>query len=95
VHVAPENDFDRIAAYFPAADPDRVRAWLMRQFDVSERALPAKLALVGDELSFHFTADPQTYAALHAQIAGRRGAAAVARPRLFRHASRVLKAQLA
>lgn len=92
--TAPESDLDRIAAYFPKADPERVRAWLAREFDTSARNLPAVLAKVGRELAFHLTSDPASYAALHAQLAGRRGAV-VARKRLYRGASRTFRRALA
>jgi hypothetical protein len=86
---------DWIASYFPRAETARVRAWLMRQFGVRERALAGALATLGAELAFHITSDPATYAALHAQLAGRRGAVAVPRQRLFGRASRTFKAALA
>lgn len=92
--TATESDFERIASYFPKADPDRVRAWLAHEFGVSQRALPATLARLGGELAFHLTSDPVTYAELHAQLAGRRGATAP-RKRVFKGASRTFRAALA
>ncbi len=91
----PVGDVDRIAAYFPRADPGRVRAWLARQFGTSERGLPALLASLGDEVAFHVTADPSVYAQLHAAVAGRRGAVAPSARRVFRRASPTFKAHLA
>ena len=89
------GDVDRIAAYFPRADPGRVRAWLAKEFHTTERALPALLAALGDEVAFHLTADPAVYAQLHAAVAGRRGAVAPSTRRVFRRASPTLKARLA
>jgi hypothetical protein len=89
------GDVDRIAAYFPRADPGRVRAWLAQEFHMSERALPPLLAALGDEVAFHLTADPAVYAQLHAAVAGRRGAVAPSTRRVFRRASPTLKARLA
>lgn len=91
---AAESDLERIASYFPTVDPDRVRAWLAETFGVSQRALPATLARLGGELAFHLTVNPATYATVHAQLAGRRGAIAP-RTRLFRGASNTFKAALA
>jgi hypothetical protein len=92
--TSPQSDLERIASYFPGADPDRVRAWLALTFGVSQRALPATLTRLGGELVFHLTANPVTYAKVHAQLAGRRGASAP-RTRLFRDASITFKAALA
>jgi hypothetical protein len=89
------GDVDRIAAYFPRADPGRVRAWLAKEFHTTERALPALLAALGDEVAFHVTADPAVYARLHAAVAGRRGAVAPSTRQVFRRASPALKARLA
>ena len=89
------GDVDRIAAYFPRAEPARVRRWLAREFGATERALPDLLAALGDEVAFHLTADPAVYARLHAAIAGRRGAVAPSTRRVFRRASPSLKARLA
>ena len=89
------GDVDRIAAYFPRADPGRVWAWLAKEFHTAERALPALLASLGDEVAFHVTADPAVYARLHAAVAGRRGAVAPSTRQVFRRASPALKARLA
>jgi thermitase len=90
-----ENDFDRIASYFPRADPSRVRAWLLGMFGVKERELATRLASFADEIAFHLAADPNAYAATHAALAGRRGAVAPRPARLLRRASPSLKRQLA
>lgn len=88
------GDIDRIAAYFPRAEPGRVRAWLTKEFGTTERALPVLLAALGDEVAFHVTADPAVYAQLHAAVAGRRGAVAPPSRRVFQRASPTLKARL-
>jgi thermitase len=90
-----ENDFDRIASYFPRAEPARVRAWLLGMFGVKERELATRLAAFADEIAFHLAADPNGYAATHAALAGRRGAVAPRPARLLRRASPSLKRQLA
>jgi subtilisin family serine protease len=90
-----ENDFDRIASYFPRAEPARVRAWLLGMFGVKERELAIRLALFADEVAFHLAANPKAYAATHAALAGRRGAVAPRPARLLRRASPSLKRQLA
>jgi thermitase len=90
-----ENDFDRIASYFPRAEPARVRAWLLGMFGVKERDLAIRLAAFADEITFHLAADPSAYAEMHAALAGRRGAVAVRPARLLRRASPTLKRQLA
>jgi thermitase len=95
VSVPAENDFDRIASYFPRAEPARVRAWLLGMFGVKERELAGRLAAFADELTFHLAADPNAYAAMHAALAGRRGAVAPRPARLLRRASPSLKRQLA
>ena len=89
------GDFDRIASYFPRAQPARVRAWLLAMFGVKERDLAPRLAAFADEIAFHLAADPKTYAATHAALAERRGAVAVRPARLLRRASPSLKRQLA
>jgi thermitase len=90
-----ENDFDRIASYFPRAEPVRVRAWLLGMFGVKERQLATRLAAFADEIAFHLAADPNAYAAMHAALAGRRGAVALRPATLLRRASPSLKRQLA
>ena len=90
-----EDGFDRIASYFPRADPARVRAWLLAVFGVKERDLKAKLAAFGDEIGFHLCADPQAYAAVHAALAARHGAVAPRAAKLLRRASPSLKRELA
>lgn len=90
-----EDGFDRIASYFPRADPARVRAWLLAMFGVKERDLKPKLAAFGDEIAFHLCADPQAYAAVHAALAARRGAVAPRAAKLLRRASPSLKRELA
>ena len=90
-----ENDFDRIASYFPRAEAARVRAWLLKLFGVKERELAGRLAAFTDEITFHLAADPAAYAAMHAALAGRRGAVAPRPARLLRRASPSLKRQLA
>jgi thermitase len=90
-----ENDFDRIASYFPRAEPARVRAWLLGMFGVKERELATRLAAFADEIAFHLAADRNAYAATHAALAGRRGAVAPRPARLLRRASPSLKRQLA
>lgn len=91
----PMTELQWIASYFPKARPERVRAWLVATFGVPERLLPGTLARLGRELAFHLLADPEGYAALHARLAGRRGAAAVSARRLFGNASPRFKAALA
>ena len=89
------SDFDRIASYFPRAKPARVRDWLLAMFGIKESELATRLASFADEIAFHLAADPGMYAAIHAALAGRRGAVAP-RPRtLLRRASPSLKRQLA
>lgn len=89
------SDFDRIASYFPRAKPARVRDWLLAMFAIKESDLATKLASFADEIAFHLAADPRRYAAIHAALAGRRGAVAP-RPRtLLRRASPSLKQELA
>jgi hypothetical protein len=95
VSVPAENDFDRIASYFPRAEPARVRAWLLGMFGVKERELAGRLAAFADELTFQLAADPTAYPAKLAALAGRRGAVAPRPARLLRRASPSLKRQLA
>lgn len=95
VRAPVESDFDRIASYFPRAQPSRVRAWLLAMFGVKERDLAPRLAAFADEIAFHLAADPRTYAATHAALAGRRGAVAPRPATLLRRASPSLKRQLA
>lgn len=84
-----------ITSYFPRAKPEKVRAWLLESFGVPERQLSGKLAKFGRELAFHLIADPERYAALHALLAGRRGAVRVSKRTLFDNASRSFKSALA
>ena len=93
--AATTGDFERIAAYFPRAEPVRVRAWLRAIFGVKERELAGKLAPFADELAFHLAADRRAYAALHAALARRRGAVAPHSRALLRRASPSLKRELA
>jgi hypothetical protein len=72
-----------------------VRAWLLKLFGVKERELAGRLAAFTDEITFHLAADPAAYAAMHAALAGRRGAVAPRPARLLRRASPSLKRQLA
>jgi subtilisin family serine protease len=65
------NPFDRVAAYFPSVDPDRVRAFLAGAFGVPSADVPARLATLGDEVLFHLTADPATYATVARSLARR------------------------
>ncbi|MEP6996491.1 MAG: S8 family serine peptidase [Betaproteobacteria bacterium] len=95
VLASAESDFDRIVSYFPRAEPQRVRAWLLAMFGVKERDLAPTLAAFADEIVFHLAADPKAYAATHAALAGRRGAVAVRPARLLRRASASLKRQIA
>ncbi len=91
----PMTELQWIASYFPHAKPEKVRAWLTEAFGVPERKLTGTLARLGRELAFHLVVAPETYAALHARLAGRRGAAPVSRRSLFNGASRSFKAALA
>ena len=91
----PMTEVQWIASYFPGAKPEKVRAWLTEAFGVPERLLTGTLAKLGRELAFHLLSDPESYAALHARLAGRRGAAAVSKRRLFGNASPTFKAALA
>lgn len=89
------GDFDRIAFYFPRARPARVRGWLLAMFGVGEPELATTLASFADEIAFHLAADPRGYAAIHAALAGRRGAVAPSPRSLLRRASPSLKRRLA
>ncbi len=91
----PMTELQWIASYFPLAKPEKVRAWLTETFGVPERQLAGTLAKFGRELAFHLISDPESYAALHARLAGRRGAARVTKRKLFGSASRNFKAALA
>jgi serine protease len=91
----PMTELQWIASYFPLAKPEKVRAWLTGTFGVPERQLAGTLSKFGRELAFHLISDPESYAALHARLAGRRGAARVTKRRLFGSASRNFKAALA
>ena len=90
----PANPLDRLAAYFPGVDPDRLGGWLAREFGVSKSALPARLASLSDEVAFHLTADPTAYAAV-ARALLRRSAVPPASRLLFRRASPTLRRALA
>jgi hypothetical protein len=91
----PMTELQWISSYFPGAKPEKVRAWLTEAFGVQERLLSGTLAKLGRELAFHLLSDPESYAALHARLSGRRGAAAVSRRRMFGNASSTFKAALA
>jgi thermitase len=91
---AREGALDRLVAYFPGVDPDRVGEWLAREFGVRKAALPSRLASFGDEVAFHLTADPDAYAAA-ARALRRRSAVPPAARLLFRHASPTLERALA
>jgi serine protease len=90
----PMTELQWIASYFPRAKPEKVRAWLTETFGVPERELAGTLAKLGRELAFHLVSDPESYAALHARLAGRRGARVSAK-KLFGNASPSFKAALA
>jgi hypothetical protein len=89
-----ENPFDRLAGYFPGTDPDRLRGWLARQLGVAPAALPARLATLGDEIAFHLTADPATYALVAVGLRRRAAVAPLPGDVLFRRASRTLRQAL-
>mgnify|MGYP003509523751 CR=1 FL=1 len=91
---APASPFERIGAYFPGIDPDRLGGWLAREFGVPRSALPARLATLGDEVAFHLTADPAAYAVV-ARALLRRSAVPPASRLLFRRASPTLRRALA
>ena len=91
----PITELQWISSYFPGAKPEKVRAWLSETFGVPERELTGTLAKLGRELAFHLVSDPESYAALHARLAGRRGAAPVSKRKLFGNASPRFKAALA
>ncbi|GIK86233.1 MAG: hypothetical protein BroJett026_17140 [Betaproteobacteria bacterium] len=85
------NPFDRVAAYFPGIDPERLRDWLARELRTAPSALPGRLATLGDEIVFHLTADPAAYAGVaRALLRPRARGAAAATRALFRRASPTL-----
>jgi hypothetical protein len=88
------NPLDRLVAYFPGVDPDRIAGWLAREFGVPKSTLPARLASLSDEVAFHLTADPAAYAAI-ARALLRRSAVPPASRLLFRRASPTLRRALA
>lgn len=93
-----ENDFDRIASYFPDADPGRVRQALQRLLGVDERGLKDALVRHASEIEFHIATDGATRDYLQAQMAPRARAArsrARGASRPFGRGSRTLKAALA
>ncbi|HVF62554.1 MAG TPA: S8 family serine peptidase, partial [Casimicrobiaceae bacterium] len=94
LRAAPLGAFDWIRSYFPAARPERVRAWLIEQFDVNEARLAGTLETWGRELAFHLVSNVDIYAALHARLAGRRHARPVSKRELFRRASPAFKRAL-
>jgi thermitase len=95
---APQNDVDRIAAYLPEANPDRVRIWVRRVLGVSDRELNDTLADVADELIFHLATDPAVRFQLLDQIRPARKGAAVKKlipaKRVFKNASKLFRSKL-
>lgn len=80
-----QNDIDRIAAYFPEATIDQVRALTRRALGVSDRQLNDTLAEVADEFIFHVATDPAVRFKLLDQIKPAKRAAGVKKAATVKH----------